>query len=777
MRACFTSLAVLCLTMASANSQTSPFDMSTEKPAAVAPAQPVDPAPAKPDAAAPSHISAAAGSQAEPARHYIVPFAELVFAGEYARRSWSIFLTPEQAASKADLHLGYQNAVVVAPEESRLKLSINGSELVDMPIGSSDGASDMSVRVPAKLLHAGLNDIAISAVQRHRTDCTIESTYELWTQIDTAKTFLSFDSPDAGRWKRVEDLRAIGVDENGTTTFNLIVPSMGQSVSTSPAVRLGEALALTANMPNQSFDISETGSPPAKPGTATIVLGTASELSTVLATVPPGAEAGPIAMLVDDPKLGPSTIVVSGPNWQAVGMAIDDIAKQVDRPVGSQRTSLSTRTWHTPDMPMLLTTSSIKFSDLGVSTLEFAGRRLRTDFSVGVPSDFYAEAYGEATILLDAAYSQDVLPGSHIDIYVNDNIAATFPITTAGGEILRHLPIKVTMRHFRPGDNTIALEAVLMTNADAICAPGATAQGNQRFVVFDSSEFVMPSFARIARTPNLAAVSGTGFPYGRGEYPIPLIMDRTQPETVSAGVTLMARMSVAAGRLIPVDSTTAATAVGDRNALFVSAISQVPATVLAQVGVSNDTSSTWGETVASVRPNTEATFDQWREKLRGSGWRGQVSSLEDWMSRTFNISTNSFRIFSGPAAPFTPQGSAGLVIAQEASPLEGGTWTLVTAPTVGALRDGVRSLTEQNTWRQMGGHITTVDAGDDKVATVDATHFNFVETMPFSISNYRFIIANWLSANALSYAIALILLSIMLGFATSGLLGSLGRKK
>jgi hypothetical protein len=147
------------------------------------------------------------------------------------------------------------------------------------------------------------------------------------------------------------------------------------------------------------------------------------------------------------------------------------------------------------------------------------------------------------------------------------------------------------------------------------------------------------------------------------------------------------------------------------------------------------------------------------------------------MNRTFNISTNSFRIFSGPAAPFTPQGSAGLVIAQEASPLEGGTWTLVTAPTVGALRDGVRSLTEQNMWRQMGGHITTVDAGDDKVATVDATHFNFVETLPFSLWNYRLIIANWLSANALSYAIALILLSILLGFATSGLLGSLGRKK
>lgn len=784
MRAGFASIALLLLAVLPAAAQNSPFDMSTERPPNAAPAQPrgmapaqntTGVAPAQSDAAP----TAAAASQqgASLARRYIVPFTELVLAGEYSQRSWSLFLTPEQAAAKAQLHLGYQNAVVVAPEASHLKISINGSELVNAPIAASNNASDISVNIPANLLHAGMNDISISAQQRHRTDCTIESTYELWTQIDTTKTFLSFDGPDVGRWKRVEDLGAIGVDEGGATTFNLIVPSMGQAISTSPAVRLGEALALMANMPNQSFDVSETGSSAVKPGMATIVLGPASELSNVLATVPPAAETGPTATLIDDPKLGPSILVVSGPTWQAVDMAIDDIAKQVDRPAGSPRTSLLTRTWRIPDVPLLSSASRLKFSELGMNTLEFSGRRVRTDFAVGVPSDFYANAYGEATILLDAAYSQEVLPGSHIDVYVNDNIAATVPITASGGEILRHLPIKVTMRHFRPGDNVIALEAVLSTRADAICAPGATAQGGNRFVIFDSSEFVVPDFARVARTPDLAGISGTGFPYSRSQYTLPLIMDRTQPESVSAGVTLLARMSVAAGRLIDVDSLTAATAVADRNALFISAISQVPTAVLAQVGVSNDTSSTWGEAVASIQPNTEATFDRWRERLRDSGWRGQIGSLQDWLTRTFNISMNSFRIFPGPAAKFTPQGSASLVVAQEASPAGSGTWTLVTAPTVGALRDGVRSLTQQGTWRQMQGHVTTVDASDDKVATMAVTRFNFVETQPFSIWNYRLIVANWLSANALSYAFVLTLLSILLGLATAGLLGALGRRR
>ncbi len=55
------------------------------------------------------------------------------------------------------------------------------------------------------------------------------------------------------------------------------------------------------------------------------------------------------------------------------------------------------------------------------------------------------------------------------------------PITSRNGGIFRHLPIRVTMRHLRPGPNRIDLEAVLMTRADTVCAPGATALAEPRF--------------------------------------------------------------------------------------------------------------------------------------------------------------------------------------------------------------------------------------------------------------------------------------------------------
>jgi hypothetical protein len=235
-------------------------------------------------------------------------------------------------------------------------------------------------------------------------------------------------------------------------------------------------------------------------------------------------------------------------------------------------------------------------------------------------------------------------------------------------------------------------------------------------------------------------------------------------------------MSVAASRLIPVDTNASVASIADKDAIFLNTISQVPPAVLAQVGVSDESRSTWGETVASVKPDTQVTFDQWRERLRGSGWRGQVSRFEEWMSRTFNVSMDTFRIFRADEPAFAPGGNASLLVASNFSPSGTGSWTLISAPTVGALREGVNELTSRANWRQMGGHITTINPATNGVSRIATEEFEFIQTVPFSLKNYRLIAANWLSSNALSYGLALTVLSIALGLATAGLLGTFGRR-
>src|SRR5690606_24837968 len=143
-----------------------------------------------------------------------------------------------------------------------------------------------------------------------------------------------------------------------------------------------------------------------------------------------------------------------------------------------------------------------------IASQESSGRRLRTRAVVAFPGDSYANAYGEATLYLDAAYAADVLPGdSHLEIFVNGNVAATVPFNATSGGLLQQFPITVPLRHFRPGINEIWLEAVTLTHSDQACGPGATLPGRSRFALFDTSTLSFPDFAKIGVQPNLAAVA------------------------------------------------------------------------------------------------------------------------------------------------------------------------------------------------------------------------------------------------------------------------------
>lgn len=511
-----------------------------------------------------------------------------------------------------------------------------------------------------------------------------------------------------------------------------------------------------------------------------VLVGTASELAETLPNLPGTAASAPYAGFVQSENSVGSMLVVSGPNWQSIDTAIAGLSAPFERPLGVLRPALATSRWRAPDAPIFREKGSKTFAELGVSTQEFSGRRFRTDFAFGIPADFYANSYGEAKILLDAAYTPDVLPGSHIDIYVNSNIAATVPITQAGGAILRHFPVDVTMRHLRPGANVIAVEAVLLTKADEVCAPGAAANDDRRFVLFDTSELQLPNFARIARRPDLAGLAGTGFPYNRAETPVALFLADHTAETLSSASTLLARLAVAAGRQIPLaTSSLAAASAGD--AIFVGPVASIDPEVLRQSGISDQVAVSWAADTSRIdgmaqQPRTDETFARWREELSGRGWRGSISAFQDWLSRTFDLTVSSLRILPGKAPPYLPDRDIRLIMAQQESPGGDNTWTVLAAPTPAILSDATRILAKEANWPNLAGQI----AGLDTSGTVQVTrtgNAKLVPTQEFSLFNYRLVAANWLSSNPLTYACGLFVACALLGLGTSGLLSGLGRRK
>ncbi|RDL48247.1 hypothetical protein BLJAPNOD_04522 [Ensifer sp. M14] len=777
------TLAALLVVLLAATTQTfaqsNPFDMSGERPATEPPVdmpkqeegggQPAS----QPDAGA----DTLGGGERDDFRRYIVPFDALSLSGEVDERTWSMYLTPAQAQSPATLNFGYQNAIVIAPEVSSLSVFVNGELVGEGPIKASDTPEQRSYELRAGLLRPGSNDIRFRVQQRHRTDCTIESTYELWTEIAPDTAFISFADAESAVFASVDDIRAVGVDGKGRTRFNLVVPGMAQPSRAADMMRLAQGLALRGHMPAQRVILSQGLPALGKPGELTVVAGTVDEVSPLLAALPDGAAGGSVAAFVRDDKTNAPVLVLSGPDWPAVRAAIEAVAEPMDRPSDVPRDVINTERWLLPETPVVAGNTRLRFSELGVATSEFTGRRFRSKFSVAVPSDFYADAYGEATILLDAAYTETVLPGSRIDIYVNGNIASTVPFDSATGGILRHLPINVTMRHFRPGPNLIELEAVLLTEQDKVCAPGAPASTDSRFALFDTSELHMPNFARIGLRPNLAALSGAAAPYRNSAGTIPLFIDRSDADTLSAAATFLARLAVAGGRPIAVEMIASPLAAGTRNALFVGTLPELPKTVLTQVGIDPGRQMSWGSAQTTGRSeDTQKAIDEWQTRLSGGAWRTQITALQNWVKQEFDISLSSLRILPQEQAEFAPPETATLLIAQGANPTDDATWTLVAAPTAKLLNDGVSAVSDIHQWQRIAGHISTYEPASSAINVVPVTNFEFVETRPASIGNYRLIIANWLSSNILFYAVALVALSVLLGLATSSMLSRLGRR-
>jgi hypothetical protein len=801
------SLGLLLSATTMAYGQPAPFDMSPERPREVEPPSIQMPAPRRvspppvaqpapttqpgqldqlPRSAAPSSAPAtpeparpAEARRADGSRRYIIPSKSIVLEGEHDRRSWSVYLTAEQAGAPARLSLSYQNAIVVAPEASTLTLFVNSKRVGQENIAAPNSAKTVSWAIPPHLLQAGSNVFTLVAEQRHRTDCDVRSTYDLWTEFASDSSFLIFDTENAGTTTATEAVRSIGADGTGTTHFHMVLPTLGSMNVVAPLMRLSQGLAVLSGMPNQNFSFSSALPQGADPGHLPVIVGTPAELDGILPQLPPGAASGPVSGMVNLPGSSAEALVVSGPSWTAIASAVESLIAPVLRPVGVRRDILATERWTTPEAPFLFGGEELTFSQLGLENTEFSGRRLRMFFNIAVPADFYADAYGEATILLDAAYADSVEPGSHIEVYVNGNIASTVPITSDSGGLFRRFPIHVTMRHFKPGLNRIALEAIVTSPDDRACEPGATSSKDPRIAIFESSTFRMPRYARIGQVPNLAALTGTGFPYNRSTEPTALFIDRVDPDILSATANFLARTALVAGLPLAVEPVATASALRDRHALFVGTASQIPAMILSQLNLNPVMATTWRTANGDTPPqaDTAAAFEQWQDRLRGGTWRSQIDTAKNWLRERFDLSGSALQFVPRQEIVFTPPNQDNLMLAQGPNASGTGVWTVLAGPTSADLNAATATLVRDAQWTQISGRVTTLREADFAVTTFPAERRRFLPFSEQTFANYRLIAANWLSSNILSYALLMLLGAGLLGLTTGRMLSKFGRHK
>ncbi len=485
------------------------------------------PAPAL--ALAPDAGTAAGAKATVPLKHLPAGRDELMFRGESAHRSWSVYLGRGETERAKTFQLALKNAVAALPDQSSVRLSINGRVVANVPTRSPNSVAIVPVAIPPGLLVPGFNKVDVSTVMLHRVDCSVAASYELWTELDPAQTGFLVPAVPASAVRSIEDVAAEPLADDGTARIHLRSADYDDAAGLARAGRLITALVRRAGLARPVVDVGpEAGRGPG--------------VDVVLATGKAGTEASRNLRILGreddvtfarDPASERLVLLLSGADAADLDRQVDAFAAKGARlapaaPVGEMAVEGETRR---------------SFADLGLQTEAFSGRHYAAAIDVVLPSDFYPANYDRAQVRIDGTYARNLDPDNALVFRVNGALVSSLHLGPDREGVLDHDLVELPLRFFHPGHNAITFEAATTTPADRQCDT-ASLQRDVRFTLGGTSEIAFPRFAHLGTVPQIpGAMAGSG----RGG--LNLYLSQTDAATVGAGLTMLANIGARGGEL------------------------------------------------------------------------------------------------------------------------------------------------------------------------------------------------------------------------------------
>jgi hypothetical protein len=753
-------------------------------------------------------------------------------AGEIGSSEWPMYLTEKQARGHVRFQLGYLSAVSVMPELSRLLLTINDQPVGATPVDAVQSVKTVVFDIPPGLLQPGFNSVRLTARQRHRVDCSLAATQELWTQIDPTQTGLILAEADA-TIDAIADLAALPADEQGALPIRAVAPVQANARDVARLMRVVQVISIVGR-----FEQPVVDSGPMAGGRygVNLLVGTAAELAAIVDPKLIGAVERPRAFILPATPERRTTIVVTGADARQVEAAIRQLLVATT-PKGA---AAGIRAAAAFPGYRLEGGQSVKLADLGVKSAEFDGRLFRAAFNIVMPSDFYPADYGRATLRVAGGYAPGLASGAQLVMYVNERTAVSLPLLRSNGEVFTDNPLPLPLGFLRPGLNRVEIEAHLPAPADESCNTLAPRTSN-RFLFLDSTTLEIPPIARVGRMPDLAVTATGGFPFAGGARRSKLYLPRLDQKSVGAAATFVAHLAVGAGR--PIDFEIAETPPLHNNGptLAVAPYDSFDPEILRRLGMPvEDLSRIWGDKIGGASASGGASvlddarrrlalqnnfpiacgppdarryafhgaldpvvtgsldggdelaardggdeepgadlFQEWDARLREES---RVTALVDWLGRVGEWSRAKFtdaaawmRRFERARAELSPRTSLALgqnILGETSDNV----WTVLTAPNADALADSVACLVDPRVSRQIAGRLSLLDVSRAQIDATPVADARFVVTQPLSLGNARLIAAGWLSLHALYYVAAVLALGFLLAGATRVFVKNVGRR-
>ena len=752
-------------------------------------------------------------------RHFPSTLDGLALTGESAELRWPVSLTAAQAGGALRLRIGYKSSVSSLPDASILTVQVNGQLVGTDVIDAPRGLRIVEFEVPAGLAQPGFNAVSISVRQRHRVDCSVAATYELWTRIDPAETGLVV-SYEARGIASTAELPALSLRTDGSLPIHILLHGKTTGRNVERLIKATAAISLAAHAQQPIVDFADAHD---EPFGLDLAVGSRTALKGDPRLADALGQGGAVVRVVPTGAFARPVLIATGDTEAELDQAVAQIAPAV--PAVGSSAGIAAATAY----PGTKTEGDemLRLRDLGVGSEEFSGRLLRKTFNLALPADFLAADYGRGTFDLAGAYASGLAHGAQVRVDINGKSSGVIKLPFAGGDVFRHNQLFLPLSLMRPGLNRVEIFAETPRLGDATCE----AADGKRFLLTDNSKIVLPTLARVQRLPDLAVTAAGALPYAQGG--AQLVVPAPDRETVGSALSIAARASVAAGKVIPFVFSMHMPHEAAGSILVVSPARALDPDVLRDIGLDPKVvEAAWRDTAANPQPSQPVQNKWWLASDAGPAacrlpstarlpagrmetaataaptplaasakpdtgdlledWSEERQAHRDWVGMA-RIAVEGMLRWTHSVA-FTVSGAvqarlrthdAGNGIAPEASLIlaqgmsagsSDAVTTIVTAPTAAMLHAAVPCLTDPRVWSELRGRLAVLDASNGAVTTTAATSVHYVGAQKGSLGNSRLVLAGWFSLDPLAFVAVAMMLAVALSGTTLWFVRGVGRR-
>lgn len=631
-------------------------------------------------------------------------------------------LSSRQLVSDLTLSLFVTNSISLV-SRSQLAVSMNGSVIGQIPFKASQPETRVRMTIPADLLKSGYNRLTFSVAQHYSDKCEDPTAPELWSEIDTQRSQLSYSvtpraiKPLLSNLPQLMDKRLLGtysltlatsvnVDDTLVESGGFIAQAAALSRDYAP-ISIRHLVAEPAVFDDNLSQGEYASLSRMQFGNKDVVLmGTRDEIKPWLDDETyKRAEKPLLAMYAVGEHKQHFLLIVTGASKEQMRQAASMLAiGYATLPPNSQANDDEIASMPALKRPTLVSDVKQSFSSFGFDTVTRQGLNAKEiNIKFWVPADRFAKPNSEFDLHLHMAYGSGLGVQSTLDFYLNEHFEQTIHLFERQGAVNYDYRLPMPINSLEAGWNELRIKPNLLPEREGgECQP--IYSDNLLLTIFEDSFFRSDEIEKLVQLPDLELLARTGYPYtgGRDDSAITLVLTSKQSGNLSAAWTLLAKLAqVNSTAINDLQSVEPAHASG--NVLMVGQLNAITDNLLQTSSIGREG---WLSLASAHAANDLILLDE----IIGNQ---SIATLLDKIIGDQSLATMDVSL--GDMLKNS------VLVSQYESPLQTDKSILVfvsDSPT--KLAEGVEKLTSDTYWSQLGLGTAILRAGSDTVLTYES---------------------------------------------------------